>query len=114
MSFSILYCKKVISSCFVGFTVQFNSQSSSVPSHAGIGLGVQATGLNAMTSPSLQQQPNSILSQSLKDAGLLFYYWNMFTQFGRNLGRKIMCFCMSFIILINWVASLLAIFKYTV
>uniref|UniRef100_A0A9I9E0S4 General negative regulator of transcription subunit 3 n=1 Tax=Cucumis melo TaxID=3656 RepID=A0A9I9E0S4_CUCME len=40
---------------------QFNSQNSSVSSQAGLGIGVQAPGVNpvAVTSGSLQQQPNS-------------------------------------------------------
>ncbi|KAJ4721227.1 CCR4-NOT transcription complex subunit 3 [Melia azedarach] len=42
---------------------QFTSQSSSI-SQAGLGLGVQAPGLNNVTSASLQQQPNSIHQQS--------------------------------------------------
>ncbi|KAG2686303.1 hypothetical protein I3843_09G000800 [Carya illinoinensis] len=43
---------------------QLNSQSTSVSSQAGLGLGVQAPGLNNVTSAALQQQPNSILQQS--------------------------------------------------
>ncbi|KAF3441223.1 hypothetical protein FNV43_RR15136 [Rhamnella rubrinervis] len=42
---------------------QFNSQSSSVP-QAGLGLGVQASGLGNVTSATLQQQPNSIHQSS--------------------------------------------------
>ncbi|XP_022932789.1 CCR4-NOT transcription complex subunit 3-like isoform X1 [Cucurbita moschata] len=38
---------------------QFNSQNSSVTSQAGLGIGVQAPGVNAVTSGSLQQQPTS-------------------------------------------------------
>lgn len=43
---------------------QFNSQSPSISAQAGLGLGVQAPGLNAVTSASLQQQPISIHQQS--------------------------------------------------
>ncbi|XP_061988018.1 general negative regulator of transcription subunit 3 isoform X1 [Rosa rugosa] len=43
---------------------QFNSQSSSVPSQAGMGLGVQAPGLGTVSSTTLQQQLNSIHQQS--------------------------------------------------
>lgn len=59
---------------------QFNSQSSSVP-QAGLGLGVQASGLGNVTSATLQQQPNSIhqssnqlalASSGLKEAGIHF------------------------------------------
>lgn len=61
---------------------QLNSQSTSVSSQAGLGLGVQAPGLNNVTSAALQQQPNSILQQSNqqplmsggpKDAGNLHF-----------------------------------------
>ncbi|XP_022932656.1 CCR4-NOT transcription complex subunit 3-like isoform X2 [Cucurbita moschata] len=38
---------------------QFNSQNSSVSSQAGLGIGVQAPGVNVVTSGSLQQQPSS-------------------------------------------------------
>lgn len=43
---------------------QFNSQGSSISAQAGLGLGVQAPGMNSVTSASLQQQPNSIHQQS--------------------------------------------------
>ncbi|KAK9925664.1 hypothetical protein M0R45_022935 [Rubus argutus] len=43
---------------------QFNSQSSSIPSQAGMGLGVQAPGLGTVSSTTLQQQLNSIHQQS--------------------------------------------------
>ncbi|KAL6181360.1 hypothetical protein ACLB2K_048015 [Fragaria x ananassa] len=43
---------------------QFNSQSSSVPSQAGMGLGVQAPGLGTVSSTTLQQQLNSMHQQS--------------------------------------------------
>ncbi|KAJ7976358.1 CCR4-NOT transcription complex subunit 3 [Quillaja saponaria] len=43
---------------------QFNSQSSSVSSQSGLGLGVQAPGLNSVSSTSLQQPPNSVHPQS--------------------------------------------------
>lgn len=46
---------------------QFNSQSSSVP-QVGLGLGVQAPGLNNVTSATLQQQPNNIHQQSNQQA----------------------------------------------
>lgn len=61
--------------------VQFNSQGSSISAQAGLGLGVQAPGMNSVTSASLQQQPNSIHQQSSqqtlmsggqKDAGIFF------------------------------------------
>ncbi|ESR56623.1 hypothetical protein CICLE_v10018788mg [Citrus x clementina] len=60
---------------------QFNSQGSSISAQAGLGLGVQAPGMNSVTSASLQQQPNSIHQQSSqqtlmsggqKDAGIFF------------------------------------------
>lgn len=44
--------------------MQFNSQSSSVPSQAGMGLGVQAPGLGTVSSTTLQQQLNSMDQQS--------------------------------------------------
>nr|XP_023929207.1 general negative regulator of transcription subunit 3 isoform X1 [Quercus suber]POE89680.1 isoform 2 of ccr4-not transcription complex subunit 3 [Quercus suber] len=47
---------------------QFNSQNSSVSSQAGLGLGVQAPGLNNVTSATLQQQPNNIHQQSNQQA----------------------------------------------
>lgn len=62
------------------FYVQFNSQSSSVSPQVGLGLGVQAPGLNTVTSAASQQQPGSIhqqsnqqalLSSGPKDAGTL-------------------------------------------
>ncbi|KDO55085.1 hypothetical protein CISIN_1g0026781mg, partial [Citrus sinensis] len=43
---------------------QFNSQGSSISAQAGLGLGVQAPGMNSVTSASLQQQPNPIHQQS--------------------------------------------------
>ncbi|KAI4348439.1 hypothetical protein L6164_009163 [Bauhinia variegata] len=43
---------------------QFNSQGSTISSQSGLGLGVQATGLSGISSPSLQQPPNSIHSAS--------------------------------------------------
>ncbi|XP_021898160.1 uncharacterized protein LOC110814886 [Carica papaya] len=58
---------------------QFNSQSSPV-SQAGLGIGVQPPGLNAVSSGSMQQQSNSIHQQSSpqalmssgpKDAGIV-------------------------------------------
>jgi hypothetical protein len=61
---------------------QFNSQSTSASSQAGLGLGVQASGLNNVTSATLQQQNNSIHQQSNqqalmsggpKDAGTLHF-----------------------------------------
>ncbi|XP_062113532.1 general negative regulator of transcription subunit 3 isoform X2 [Humulus lupulus] len=39
---------------------QFNSQNSTVPPQAGLGLGVQTSGLGPVTSSSLQQQTSSI------------------------------------------------------
>ncbi|KAK4581501.1 hypothetical protein RGQ29_024935 [Quercus rubra] len=47
---------------------QFNSQNSSVSSQAGLGLGVQAPGLNNVTSANLQQQPSNIHQQSNQQA----------------------------------------------
>ncbi|XP_030924219.1 general negative regulator of transcription subunit 3 isoform X2 [Quercus lobata] len=47
---------------------QFNSQNSSVSPQAGLGLGVQAPGLNNVTSATLQQQPNNIHQQSNQQA----------------------------------------------
>lgn len=47
---------------------QFNSQSSSVSPQAGLGLGVQAPGLNTVTSAAIQQQPGSIHQQSNQQA----------------------------------------------
>jgi CCR4-NOT transcription complex subunit 3 len=47
---------------------QFNSQSTSASSQAGLRLGVQAPGLNNVTSATLQQQNNSILQQSNQHA----------------------------------------------
>jgi CCR4-NOT transcription complex subunit 3 len=47
---------------------QFNSQSTSASSQAGLGLGVQTTGLNNVTSATLQQQNNSINQQSNQQA----------------------------------------------
>lgn len=76
--------------------VQFNSQNSSVSPQAGLGLGVQAPGLNNVTSATLQQQPNNIHQQSNqqalmsggpKDAGtfhflvLLLYFFSSFWFF---------------------------------
>jgi hypothetical protein len=61
---------------------QFNSQSTSASSQAGLGLGVQAPGLNNVTSGTLQQQNNPIHQQSNqqalmsggpKDAGTLHF-----------------------------------------
>ncbi|XAR68674.1 hypothetical protein NMG60_11003881 [Bertholletia excelsa] len=46
---------------------QFNSQSSPVSPQVGLGLGVQAPGLNAVASSSLQQ-PNSIHQQSAQQS----------------------------------------------
>ncbi|KAJ4972306.1 hypothetical protein NE237_005405 [Protea cynaroides] len=46
---------------------QFNSQNSTLPSQVGLGLGVQAPGLNSVTSNSLQQS-NSMLQQSTPHA----------------------------------------------
>ncbi|XP_059668207.1 uncharacterized protein LOC132313456 [Cornus florida] len=43
---------------------QVNYQSSSLSSQVGLGLGVQAAGLNTDTSTSLPQQPNSVQQQS--------------------------------------------------
>ncbi|XP_050375905.1 general negative regulator of transcription subunit 3 isoform X2 [Argentina anserina] len=45
---------------------QFNSQSSSLPSQAGMGLGVQAPSLGTLSSTTLQQQLSSIHQQSLQ------------------------------------------------
>ncbi|KAJ9695682.1 hypothetical protein PVL29_010917 [Vitis rotundifolia] len=47
---------------------QFNSQSSSVSPQVGLGLGVQAPGLNTVTSAAIQQQPGSIHQQSNQQA----------------------------------------------
>lgn len=47
---------------------QFNSQSSSVSPQVGLGLGVQAPGLNTATSAAIQQQPGSIHQQSNQQA----------------------------------------------
>ncbi|KAL6336694.1 hypothetical protein AAG906_036008 [Vitis piasezkii] len=47
---------------------QFNSQSSSVSAQVGLGLGVQAPGLNTVTSAAIQQQPGSIHQQSNQQA----------------------------------------------
>ncbi|XP_059462361.1 uncharacterized protein LOC132191387 isoform X3 [Corylus avellana] len=47
---------------------QFNSQSTSASSQAGLGLGVQAPGLNNVTPATLQQQNNSIHQQSNQQA----------------------------------------------
>lgn len=47
---------------------QFNSQSTSASSQAGLGLGVQAPGLNNVTSGTLQQQNNPIHQQSNQQA----------------------------------------------
>lgn len=71
---------------FVLLYLQFNSQNSSVSSQAGLGIGVQAPGVNpvAVTSGSLQQQPNSfqqsnqqaLMTSGAKDSGtiqLLFF-----------------------------------------
>lgn len=78
---------------------QFNSQSTSASSQAGLGLGVQASGLNNVTSATLQQQNNSIHQQSNqqalmssgpKDAGTLHFPHLSFV-----------CFCF---ILLRWVA----------
>lgn len=68
--------------------MQFNSQSSSIPSQAGMGLGVQAPGLGTVSSTTLQQQLNSIHQQSnpqanppalmasgSKEAGNLCFYF---------------------------------------
>ncbi|KAK6921319.1 CCR4-Not complex component, Not N-terminal domain, partial [Dillenia turbinata] len=43
---------------------QFNSQSSSVSPHVGLGLGVQPVSLNAVSPASMQQQPISIHQHS--------------------------------------------------
>lgn len=61
--------------------LQFNSQNSSVSSQAGLGIGVQAPGVNpvAVTSGSLQQQPNSfqqsnqqaLTTSGAKDSGMI-------------------------------------------
>ncbi|XP_010653838.1 uncharacterized protein LOC100253711 isoform X2 [Vitis vinifera] len=47
---------------------QFNSQSSSVSPQVGLGVGVQAPGLNTVTSAAIQQQPGSIHQQSNQQA----------------------------------------------
>ncbi|KAA8516252.1 hypothetical protein F0562_016545 [Nyssa sinensis] len=47
---------------------QFNSQNSSGSPQVGLGLGVQAAGLSAVTPTSLQQQSNSIHQQSTQQA----------------------------------------------
>ena len=48
---------------------QFNSLSTCASSHAGLGLGVQAPGLNNVTSATLQQQNNFIHQQALMSSG---------------------------------------------
>ncbi|KAL8147125.1 hypothetical protein AgCh_004733 [Apium graveolens] len=50
---------------------QFNSQSSTALPQAGLGLGIQAPGLNAVTSASLQQQSNSTLQQQSSQQGTM-------------------------------------------
>ncbi|GAB4851443.1 hypothetical protein Ancab_030845 [Ancistrocladus abbreviatus] len=50
---------------------QLNSQSSSVPSQVGIGLGMQALGLNTSTPMSSQQQSTSIHQQAAQQGSLL-------------------------------------------
>ncbi|KAJ9695678.1 hypothetical protein PVL29_010917 [Vitis rotundifolia] len=70
---------------------QFNSQSSSVSPQVGLGLGVQAPGLNTVTSAAIQQQPGSIhqqsnqqalLSTGPKDAGNLKLVMPVCSSFG--------------------------------
>lgn len=59
--------------------LQFNSQNSSVSSQAGLGIGVQAPGVNAVTTGSLQQQQNSfqqsnqqaLMTSGAKDSGTI-------------------------------------------
>ena len=71
--------------------MQFNSQSSSVSPQVGLGLGVQAPGLNTVTSAAIQQQPGSIhqqsnqqalLSTGPKDAGNLKLVMPVCSNFG--------------------------------
>lgn len=50
---------------------QFNSQSSAALPQVGLGLGIQAPGLNGVTSASLQQQSNSTLQQQSSQQGTM-------------------------------------------
>lgn len=78
ISFYIFNLLKLIFPCY---NSQFNAQSSSISPQVGLGIGVQASGLNSVAaSASLQPQPSpvhqstnqqTIISTTPKDAGSL-------------------------------------------